>query len=137
MGLKEKDRKELVKYRLEKAYITFAEIQVLLDNKFYRTAANRLYYACFYAATALLINDGYETHTHTGVKSMLGLHYVKENKIEKAQGNLFKQLFNLRQTGDYEDWIDINEEDIVPLIEPAEKFIEEMKKLINFQFNSL
>ena len=130
MGLTEEERRDLVKYRLEKAYNTFAEIQVLLDNKFYRTAANRLYYACFFAVSALLINDGHETHTHNGVKTMLGLHYIKENKIEKAQGYLFKQLFNLRQTGDYEDWIDINEDNIRPLIEPAKKFIAEIEKII-------
>ena len=131
MGLKETERKDLVKYRLEKAYSTLAEIQVLLDSKFYRTAANRLYYACFFAATAVLINDGHETHTHNGVKTLLGLHYVKENRIEKAQGNLFKQLFNLRQTGDYEDWIDIDEQDVAPLIEQAWRFIQEIEKLIN------
>ena len=130
MGLSNTEREDLVEYRLEKAYSTFAEIQSHLDSKFYRTAANRLYYACFYAATALLINDGHETHTHNGVKTLLGLHYIKENIIEKSHGDLFKKLFNLRQTGDYEDWIDIEEEDITPLIEPSQNFIEEIEKLI-------
>lgn len=41
------------------------------------------------------------------------------------------ELFNLRQTGDYEDWFDIDENDIKPLIEPAEKFIAEIENLIN------
>jgi len=132
MGLNDEDRKELVKYRLEKANDTFAEIPILIGNKFYRTAANRLYYACFFAASAMLINDGFETHTHHGVKTLLGLHYIMENRMEKSFGKTYERLFNLRQTGDYEDWIDIYEEDIRPLIEPAEKFIEEMKKLIKF-----
>ncbi len=72
MRLKDDERKEIVKFRLEKANETFAEIPVLIENKFYRTAANRLYYTCFYATTALLINDGFETHTHSGVKTMFG-----------------------------------------------------------------
>ena len=133
MGLNEIERKEVVKFRLEKAKDTLAEISVLMQNKFYRTAANRLYYACYYAATALLINDGYETHTHNGVKSLLGLHYFSENKIEKTLGKMYRQLFNLRQTGDYEDWTNISDEDVQPLIEPAEKFIAEIELLI---FNS-
>ena len=131
MGLKETERKDLVKYRLEKANATIAEIQVLLDNKFYRNAANRLYYACFYAVTALLIKDGYETRTHSGVKRLLGLHYVKENKLDKSHGKIYERLFNMRQKGDYEDWIDIKEEDIAPLVEPAQKFIKEIEKLTN------
>ena len=130
MALNEIERRDLVKYRLEKAYETLKEISVHIENKFYRTAANRLYYACFYAATALLINDGHETHTHHGVKTLLGLHYIKEKKIEKSLGNVFRELFDLRQEGDYDDWITIEEKDILPLIEPAENFIAEIEKLI-------
>jgi uncharacterized protein (UPF0332 family) len=88
MGLQEQERKDLVKYRLEKANATLAEVSVQFENQFYRTAANRLYYACFYAATALLINNGYETHTHSGVKTLLGLHFIKENKLDKSYGQL-------------------------------------------------
>jgi len=100
-------------------------------SKFYRTAANRLYYACFYAAIALLVNDSYETHTHSGVKTVLGLHYVRGDKIEKSFGKMYQQLFNLRQDGDYEDWFEIEEKDILPLLEPAEKFIETIENLVN------
>ena len=135
MALNEIEREDLVKYRLDKAYETLDEVSVHIGNKFYRTAANRLYYACFYAATALLISDGYETHTHHGVKTLLGLHYIKEKKIDDSLGNVFRKLFDLRQTGDYDDWIDIDEDDVRPLVEPAEKFIEEMKKLINLKPN--
>jgi uncharacterized protein (UPF0332 family) len=71
MGLTEIDRKELVKYRLEKARKTLAEVPVQMENKFYRTAINRLYYACYYAATGLLVNDGREAHTHNGVKTII------------------------------------------------------------------
>lgn len=131
MSLKEIERKEVVKFRLEKANETMREIPVFIDNKFYRTAANRLYYACYYAATALLLNDGYETHTHSGVKTLLGLHYIKKGRIEKPFGKMYDLLFNLRQTGDYEDRININENDIVPLVEPAEKFIAVIENLIN------
>ena len=131
MGLTEKEREEIVRYRLEKASDTFAEIPVQMENKFYRTTANRLYYACYYAATALLVNDGYETHTHSGVKTLLGLHYITSNKIDKSFGKMYRQLFNLRQIGDYEDWGNIEEEDVKPFLEPAKKFIAEIEKLIN------
>ena len=130
MGLSKKERIEIVKFRLEKANNTFSEIPILLEHKFYRNAANRLYYACYYAATALLINNGYETHTHNGVKTLLGLHYIKENKIEKSLGKMYNQVFNLRQTGDYEDWISIEEDDLKPFLQPAEQFIKIIEKLI-------
>ena len=131
MGLQEQEIIDLVKYRLEKANTTLAEVSVQFENQFYRTAANRLYYACFYAATALLINNGYETHTHSGVKTLLGLHFIKENKLDKFYGKLYDTLFNLRQTGDYEDWVYLEEEDVLPLLKPAENFISEIEKLVN------
>jgi len=84
MGLTEIERKEIVKYRLENAKTTFAEISILLENKLYKTAANRLYYSCYYAATALLINDGREAHTHVGVKTLLSLHFISTNLIDKS-----------------------------------------------------
>ena len=130
MGLSEEEKKSIVEYRLNKSKESFAEIPVLLENRFYRTAANRLYYACYYAATALLINDGYTTHTHSGVKTLLGLHYINRKKIEKSTGKMYGQLFNLRQTSDYEDWINLDEDDIMPFFKPAEQFINEIEKLI-------
>jgi len=130
MSLKETERKAVVKYRMEKAAETLAEVPILIENKFYRTAANRLYYACFYAATALLINDGYEAHTHSGVKTLLGLHYINEEKMAVSFGKTYNHLFNMRQKGDYFDLVVIEEKDIVPLFEPAEQFIAEIEQLI-------
>jgi len=131
MGLNDIERKELVKFRLEKANNTFAEVPVQMKNEFYRTAANRLYYACYYAVTALLINDGHEALTHSGVKTLLGLHYLNTGKIEMRFGKMYRQLFGLRQTGDYEDWIIIGEDDVQSFIEPAKQFIETIENLIN------
>ena len=133
MGLVEEDRIALVEYRLKKAKETFAEIPILAENKLWRNAANRLYYACFYAASALLIRDGHQTHSHNGVKSVLSLQYIKENKIDKSLIKLYGQLFNMRQRGDYEDWVIIGEDDISPLIEPSENFIVEIERIINKQ----
>ena len=130
MRLSEDDRKSLVDYRLNKAKETFAEIAILIENKLWRNAANRLYYACFYAASALLINDGHQTHSHNGVKRLLSMHYINENKIDKSLIKTFGKLFNMRQRGDYEDWVIIEDDDVTPLIEPAEKFIVKIENLI-------
>ena len=131
MNLDEINRKELVKYRLERAKETLAEVPILMENKLYRTAGNRLYYACYYATIALLVNDGHEAHTHSGVLTLLGLHYVSKNKIEKPLGKIYGKLFNLRNTNDYEDWISVDEDDVKPFIEPAKEFIAIVEKLIS------
>lgn len=46
----------LIQYRFERAYQTLKEADYMRDGNFYNAAVNRLYYACFYAATGLLVN---------------------------------------------------------------------------------
>ena len=47
----------LSQYRRQRARETLAEIPYLRDQGFYNTATNRLYYACYYAALALLTKN--------------------------------------------------------------------------------
>jgi uncharacterized protein (UPF0332 family) len=131
MTLQKEDREALVIIRLQRANETLAEAKGIIKLEYWRAAANRLYYACYYAAGALLINNGLTAHTHTGVISQIGLHFVKTGKISLKQGKFFQQLFELRQTGDYSDWISVEEDDILPLLEPAKDFIETIEKLVN------
>ena len=131
MKLNEEDKNAIVSIRLQKAKETMLEVNANIQLGFWRLAANRLYYSCYYAASALLVKNGIKAHTHIGVISQFGLHFVTKGFVSKEQGRLFKQLFNLRQDGDYDDWTVIDENDIKPFLEPAEKFIAEIENLIN------
>jgi uncharacterized protein (UPF0332 family) len=131
MILQKEDRTALVTLRLQRSKETLAEVRGHIGMGYYRTAANRLYYACFYAVSALLISSGFSAHTHHGVISQLGLHFVAKGLISKEQGKMYKQLFELRQSGDYSDWFEICENDIKPLLAPAEQFIADIENLIN------
>jgi len=75
-------------------------------------------------------DDGYQAHTHSGVKTLIGLHYVNNNLIDKSLGKMYRQVFNLHQTGDYEDWINFDQNDLEPFFEPAAKFIAEIENII-------
>ena len=130
MSFKEKDRETLIGYKLAKAKETVSEIPILIENELWRNAANRLYYACFYAVSALLLKYGHIAHTHGGTKGLFGKYFVLTNIISKEHNKLYEKLFDLRLKGDYDDWIVVDEADIKPLIEPAQKFIEEIEKLI-------
>lgn len=62
-------RPDYVKYRLQKAEETLEVARLLVENKKWNSSVNRLYYACYYAVSALLINDGISAKTHAGVKT--------------------------------------------------------------------
>ncbi len=46
---------ELIKYRHSRALETFQEALILARENYWNATANRLYYACFYAVSALLL----------------------------------------------------------------------------------
>jgi uncharacterized protein (UPF0332 family) len=54
--MNDKERQELVKYRIKKARETFNEVGLHVENELWNTAVNRLYYACYYAVISLLID---------------------------------------------------------------------------------
>jgi len=130
MSLTVEERGIIVQLRMEKAKATFAELDILIANGLWRNAANRLYYACFYAAGALLINDGHVVHAHNGVKTLLSFYYIKTGIIDKFYSTFYGKLFNLRQTGDYDDMAIITEADVLHLLEPAKNFITTIDNLI-------
>ena len=130
MELTDEERKTVVQYRMEKAKNTFSEIALLTDNGLWHNAANRLYYASYYAVMALLLQNGIEAKTHQGVINQFGLHFVKTDIFSQQEGRFFSRLFELRQEGDYEDWVILSGEDIMPLIDPVKNFINKIEKLI-------
>jgi len=130
MTLQPEDRSVLVAIRLQRAKETLVEIEGTMHLGYWRIVANRLYYACYYAVSALLIKNALTAHTHAGVINQFGLHFVTKGLVSKEQGKFYKQLFNLRQSGDYDDWFSVDEKDVAPLLEPAKQFIETIEKLI-------
>ena len=50
--------------------------------------------------------------------------------MEIYKGRFYKELFYLRQDGDYDDRFDVGEKDIIDLVETTEKFIAEIEKLL-------
>lgn len=128
--LSDQDRKEIVIYRIEKAERTYEEAIAGIEGGFVGTAANRLYYAAYYAVTALLISNGIAVRTHDGVRRMLGLHYLKTGLLDKEAGQTFNLLFSLRITGDYQDRKNLDmDSDVKPLVKPAKELIEKAIKM--------
>lgn len=129
-SLNKEERNILVKYRFEKAIESLEQVKGVMGLKYWNIAANRLYYSAYYACSALLLNMGIETSTHKGVIRMISMKFVKEGILPLSDSQLLSRLFSMRQTGDYDDLMDWNEEDISPLIPHVEDFINRIKILL-------
>lgn len=130
MSLSEDERQALVTYRLEKAHKTYQQAFDSIPLGYWEMTANRLYYAAYYAVSALLLQQGLSVQTHHGIIQMLGLHFVKTGKISKEMGTLYSRLFSMRQTGDYGDTFDLTEEDVMPLVAPTKELIQAISSML-------
>ena len=124
--LSDENRHAVVEYRIERAYTALDQAKKNLEIKCLEVTANRLYYAAYYAASALLIAYGIRTKSHEGNIAQFGQQFVLTGKLSKDLGKLYNQLFQMRLTGDYGDSFGLSEEDVVPKIEPTEDFIKQV-----------
>ena len=123
MGLTDENRKDIVAYRSERAFVALEQAKGNLQMGYLEITANRLYYAAYYAASALLIANEIRVKSHERCIGQFNLHFVKTGLVPLEMGKLFSTLFDMRLTGDYSDRFDLTEEDVVPNIQPTETFI--------------
>ena len=126
MGLTNDERQSIVAYRIEKAQKTLGEAKQVMEMGLWNIVANRLYYSLYYAATALLIHNQIAVHTHGGMLTLINQHFVQTGQLSKDEGRLLKKMYTLRQEGDYEDFVEVTDDEIkmyLPLVESLEQKI--------------
>lgn len=92
-----------IEQRLARAWEAVDEARLLCQTSHYRSGINRLYYACFYAAGALLSSQNMTAGTHTGARHLFSLHFVTTTRITRSDADIYYELFHYRQRADYED----------------------------------
>ncbi|NBC08368.1 MAG: HEPN domain-containing protein [Bacteroidetes bacterium] len=122
-------KEDLSKYRMERAKESLEEAKLLGDENHWNTAANRLYYACFYSASSYLVINNYQASTHSGIKNAFNKKLIKPSLIAPRYGLLYNKLFNLRQDADYRDYRDVTEQEIRPMINQVGDLIERIEGL--------
>lgn len=125
--------KDLVLYRMTRAHETLEDARILAKAERWNACVNRLYYACFYATSALLAGDGLSSSKHAGVRSLFNSQYVKPGKVPKDLARIYNDLFERRQEGDYIDFVSFKKSQVIPWIAKAEELIEYLVGFIEKQ----
>lgn len=121
---------DLVAYRMTRAHQTLEDAHILAKAGRWNACVNRLYYASFYAVSALLAKDGLSSSKHAGVRSLFNKQYVKTGKIPKTLAQIYNDLFERRQESDYIDFVSFQESQVLPWIAKAEELITNVADLI-------
>jgi uncharacterized protein (UPF0332 family) len=121
---------ELSEYRLKDAKEKLEAAIILLKNKKYKDSVSRSYYAMFSAVKALLATKNMDSSKHSGVISLFNLHFVKEGIVEKECGKLIAKAKDIREEGDYGDFIVVSEEEAELQISNAQKILSEVERVL-------
>ena len=125
--------KDLVLYRMTRANEAMEDARILARAQRWNACVNRLYYACFYAVSALLVMDGLSSSKHAGIRGLFNRQYVKTGKIPKHLARIYNDLFERRQEGDYIDFVSFQESQVLPWISKAEELIGYIARLVEKQ----
>jgi len=121
---------QVIAFRLSRSRETLDDARLLAQKQRWISCVNRLYYACFYAVSALLWQQGLSSSKHIGIKSLFNQHYGKTGKVPEDSIKLYNMLFRIRNKGDYEDFIEFYEADVMPLIARTEEFINHIAYML-------
>ncbi|MCL5770674.1 MAG: HEPN domain-containing protein [Actinobacteria bacterium] len=123
-------KENVIKYRRERARETLIEAEIMIDNNKLFAAVNRIYYAIFYEVLALLLTKGLSSSKHSGIRSMFNKEFVKSGIISEENGNFYNKIFEFRQRGDYEEFVEFDKEEVKRWLNNAKDFVNSAEQVI-------
>jgi uncharacterized protein (UPF0332 family) len=121
---------DLVQHLLSRSREALKEAEILADTGHWNTAVSRLYYSCFYAASALLQKQGLTSSKHSGVRSLFNNHFTRTGIISKELSAVYNDLFDRRQESDYGPFFVFEEADVKPWFNEVEAFLNAVNEMV-------
>lgn len=121
---------DLIRTQMRKNEEKLNAAKTLFREGFVDDAISRAYYSMFHAASAVLFAEGTTVESHSALKTMFGLHFVKTGMIDKKYGRWLNKLKDERENGDYDIFTSFEREDAKEDLNEAEEFLSEMKRFL-------
>lgn len=88
----------------------------------------RIYYACFYAVSALLLCKGLSAHRHSGVRALFHRELVKPGLASVKASKYYDALLEERLRADYGDFATFETAQVKDWLDKAPGFLAEIEK---------
>ena len=116
--------RDLLKHRVEQAYETLHEAEILQAQQAYRGTINRAYYAMFYAVLAVLATRGLGSSKHSGAISLFDREFVKPGDFPKELSKSIHLALERRQQHDYGDFAELDAATAAKTVDDARVFLQ-------------
>ena len=130
MTIEDKDRNDLIMYRIEQAEEAVSDVELLINNNRLRSAVNRIYYGMFYSLLALGLAEGFETSKHTQLIGWFNKSFVFPGKINDRYGKIITKAFNRRTKSDYDTFVTYEKNEVLQMFDEMKEFVIQIKKLL-------
>ena len=121
---------EFIQYRLDRAREALDDAAFLLNAGRLNVAANRIYYAMFYAASALLATRNLNSARHSGVIALFNDNFVKPGLFPRELGRHLGRAFDLRLETDYRELATPDADELGEQMEHARVFVKKCEALV-------
>ena len=108
----------------------FRASTLLLEGRFYEDAISKAYYAMLYASSALLAKYRIRRKKHSAVIAAIGQYFVKPGHLSTQIHRNFINVFEDRETADYNVTWQATERDAGLHLKHAREFIDVVKSLL-------
>lgn len=135
--MNEELKTDYITYRIKKAEESFIAASLMAQYGLFASAVNRCCYACFYMLDALFANNHLMAKTHSGARNQFNLNFIKTGIVPVEFGELFSELSDLRQEGDYGTKFEIDNSELESLMTGTRNFIDFIKRLLPGNGSSL
>ncbi len=117
------ENKDLIAYRLEEAGEALRDAEFLLGAGRHRSAANRLYYAAFYAVVAVLLTKRLEYSRHSAVIAFFDKEFIRTGILPKEYSRTLHHAFNERQQDDYMPFVEMDPDELNQLLADVQDMV--------------
>ncbi len=123
-------KQELIRYRLQRAHEMLEDGELLLREGRLTSATNRIYYAMFYATSALLATQNLSSSRHSGVIALLHDHFVRPGVFPRELARQLSLAFEMRNDSDYEDFVTPESSELTEMLANARSFVQKVAELV-------
>lgn len=126
----------LSRIRLERSIEFYSDAVKLFDSGSFRSSASRLYFSVFHAMKAALALKAIDRRKHSGIISEFRKLFVKTGEISAESSKIISSIQTMRHDSDYDDYYDIDGEELEAMIPKAKIFIDEVQQYVESRLSS-
>lgn len=115
---------------LNKAQKYLRSAAVLFELEDFDSSASRAYFAMFYAAQAMLLNETQAFSSKQGIRSSFTQQFVRNGPLPLRAGEAFERAAELQEVGDYAYDFAVSDEDAGYILSESEAFVNSITNMI-------